>query len=76
MSNRYFYINDLHLVGKTVNDSAYLYRNKSWEDDQEFIIQNRLSGYCPITNTLGNPHMMIKIDEITKEEAERLMHLF
>jgi hypothetical protein len=76
MTNRYFYINDLQLIGKTVNDCAYLYKNRSWEDDRDTIIHHRLSGYCPITKTEGNPHMLVKIDEITKEEAERLMHLF
>jgi len=76
MTSRYFYINDLKLIGKTVNESGYLYRNKIWEDDKDFIIKHRLTGYCPITKTTGNPHMLIKIDEITKDEAERLMHLF
>lgn len=76
MTSCYFYINDLKLIGKTVNESGYLYRNRTWEDDKEFIIKHRLTGYCSITKTIGNPHMLVKIDEITKEDAERLMHLF
>ena len=73
MSNRYFYIKDLRLIGKTINDSAYLYLNRSWEDDKEAIIQQRLIGYCPEAKTIGNPHVLIKIDEISKDESERLM---
>jgi len=76
MINGYFYINDLQLIGKTVNESAYLYKNKNWVADRDSIIHHRLSGYCSITKTIGNPHMLVKIDEITKDEAERLMHLF
>jgi len=76
MSQRYFYINDLRLIGKLVNEDGYLYKNKNWEADRELIIKNRLVGYCHITKTAGNPHMLIKIDEISKDEAEHLMHLY
>lgn len=76
MSNRYFYVNDLQLVGKLVNSHGYLYVNKTWVDDKDSVINHRLKGYCPITKTTGNPHMLIKIDEITQEEAQRLLHLF
>lgn len=76
MSQRFFYINDLRLVGKMVNEDGYLYKNKSWEADRDLIIKHRLVGYCPITMTNGNPHMLIKIDEISKDEAEHLLHLY
>lgn len=76
MSNRYFYINDLQLVAKLVNANGYLYINKTWVDDKDSIIQHRLTGYCPILKTTGNPHMLVKIDEITQDEAQRLLNLF
>lgn len=76
MSQRFFYINDLKLVGKMVNEDGYLYKNKSWVADRELIIKHRLVGYCNITKTAGNPHMLIKIDEISKDEADHLLHLY
>lgn len=76
MSKRYFYLNNLKLIGKMVNGTGYLYRNKEWQADRDHDIQCRLTGYCPISKTTGNPYMMIKIDEIAQVEAERLMHLF
>lgn len=76
MTNRYFYVNDLQLVGKKICNAYYLYRNQTWEDDTQRIIEDRLAGYCHILKTTGNPHMLVKIEEISCEDAKRLLHLF
>ncbi len=76
MNQRYFYINDLQLVGKKVNKASYLYKNQIWEDDTQNIIDDRLTGYCHILKTTGHPHMLIKIEEISCEDAKRLMNLY
>lgn len=76
MTQRYFYVNDLQLIGKKINNASYLYRNQTWEDDTQHIIEDRLTGYCQILKTAGNPHMLIKIEEISVKDAERLMNLF
>jgi len=75
MKDRYFYINDHHLIGKIINDEAFLYINKTWELDKEHILKQRIEGYDFITKTTHNSYIMVKIDEITLEKAEHLMHL-
>jgi len=76
MTQRYFYVNDLQLIGKKIHNSCYLYRNQTWEDDKQNIIEDRLTGYCHILKTTGNPHMLVKIEEISYDDAKRLMNLF
>ncbi|KAF0223093.1 MAG: hypothetical protein FD133_606 [Erysipelotrichaceae bacterium] len=76
MTHRYFYINDLQLIGKKIRNACYLYKNHTWEDDTQHIIDDRLTGYCHILKTTGNPHMLVKIEEISYEDAKRLLHLF
>lgn len=75
MKDRYFYINDVRLIGKIFNDVAYLYIDKSWKLDKDFVIKYRIEGYDFITKTYHNGYMLAKIDEITQEKAEHLMHL-
>jgi len=75
MSERYFYLVDLKLVGKLIEETAYLYKNKVWIKDQKSLLKNRLKGYCFITKTYHNKYMTNKIDELTYDQAQHLMNL-
>lgn len=69
---KYYWINDLKLVAKTENYESYLYRNGVWEVDRCHIVNDRLMGYMP-GEGIGNTDMLMKIDEISLEEAEKKM---
>jgi len=71
---KYYYIHDKKLVGKAVCHSHFIYIRSAWEADREELISHYLRGYDPETQTNGNPHILIKIDEISKAEAERLIN--
>ena len=75
MKDRYFYIVDLKLVGKIIDEIAYLYKGKVWVKDKESLLKNRLNGYCFITKTYHNKYMTNKIDELTFDQAQHLMNL-
>jgi hypothetical protein len=75
MTDRYFYIVDLRLVGKIIEDTAYLYKNKIWVKDKESLLKNRLNGYCVITKTYHNKYMTKKIEEVSISQATHLMNL-
>ena len=68
----YFWINDLELVAKMENYVSYIYRNSKWEVDNNNIVNDRFIGY-ESDEGIGNTDMLMRIDEITKEEAEKLM---
>lgn len=68
----YYWIKDLKLVAKTENYVSYIYRNGVWERDDNHIVSDRVIGYEP-GEGIGNTDMLMKIDEISEEEAERLM---
>lgn len=68
----FFWINDLSLVAKMENYISYIYKNGKWEIDNENIVNDRFIGYDP-NEGIGNTDMLMRIDEITKEEAEKLI---
>ena len=68
----FFWINDLKLVAKMENYVSYIYRNGKWEVDKDNIVNDRFIGYDP-NEGIGNTDMLIRIDEITEKEAEKLM---
>lgn len=68
----YFWINDLKLVAKMENYVSYIYKNGKWEVDKEHIVNDRFIGYDP-NEGIGNTDMLIRIDEITEAEAEKLI---
>lgn len=68
----FFWINDLKMVAKTENYISYIYKNGKWEVDTNNIVNDRFIGYDP-NEGIGNTDMLMRIDEITKEEAEKLI---
>lgn len=68
----FFWINDLKLVAKMENYMSYIYRDGKWEVDNNNIVNDRYIGYDP-NEGIGNTDMLVRIDEITKEEAEKLI---
>lgn len=68
----FFWINDLKLVAKMENYVSYIYRNGKWEVDKDNIVNDRFIGYDP-NEGIGNTDMLVRIDEITEKEAEKLM---
>jgi hypothetical protein len=75
MTDRYFYIVDLKLVAKIIEETPYLYKNKVWVKDKESVLKDRLNGYCFITKTYHNKYMTNKIDELSFDQAQHLMNL-
>ena len=69
----FFWINDLKLVAKMENYVSYIYRDGKWEVDNNNIVNDRYIGYDP-NEGIGNTDMLVRIDEITKEEAEKLIN--
>jgi hypothetical protein len=76
MNDRYFYIVDLKLVGKIIEETAYLYKNKVWVMDKESVLMSHLSGYCAITKTYHNKYITNKINKLTFDQAQHLKNLF
>ncbi|MBO4537272.1 MAG: hypothetical protein J5694_00190 [Erysipelotrichaceae bacterium] len=74
----YYYINDKDLVAKSVGGRHYIYRGTGWRLDRSFIVSDRLNGYDssePFGSPygFGNTDMLDRIDEITKEEAMKII---
>lgn len=68
----YFWLNDLKLVAKMEDYVSYIYRNGKWEVDNDNIVNDRFIGYDP-NEGIGNTDMLMRIEEITEEEAEKLI---
>lgn len=69
---QHYYINDLKLVGKIESHIPYLYdKEKGWNVDHQNILKDRLIGYDG--ESIGNSSMIFKVDEITQDEAEKMI---
>ncbi|MBP3339791.1 MAG: hypothetical protein J6L69_10345 [Lachnospiraceae bacterium] len=68
----YFWLNDLKLVAKMEDYVSYIYRNGKWEVDNDNIVNDRFIGYDP-NEGIGNTDMLMRIEEITEEEAKKLI---
>ncbi len=79
MSVIYYRINDLDLLGKEEDFIPYLYKpEKGWTVDNDNILMDRIMGYDnsePDNSPygIGNLSMMERVEEITEEEANRIM---
>lgn len=78
-SAAYYLINDLNTIGKEEDFIPYLYdKEKGWVVDNDNILSDRLMGYDETESPdspyrIGNTDMLSRIDEITEEEANRLI---
>lgn len=70
----YFLIKDQNLVGKIDDNVSYIYNKhiQKWVIDESRIIMERLLGYDG--ESIGNTSMLEKIEEISKEEAEKFIN--
>lgn len=79
MSVTYYRINDLNLLGKEEDFIPYLYKpEKGWTVDNDNILMDRLMGYDKSESDnspygIGNLSMMERVEEITEEEANKIM---
>lgn len=68
----YYLINDLNIVGKEENFVPYIYdKSKGWVVDNDNILSDRLMGYDG--EDIGCSDMLFRVDEITEEEANKLI---
>ncbi len=68
----YYLINDLNIVGKEENFIPYIYdKDKGWVVDNNNILSDRLMGYDG--EDIGCSDMLFRVDEITEEEANKLI---
>ena len=64
----YYYINDLKKIAKTENHIPFIYdKEKGWQVDNANILNDRLMGYDG--QGIGSTDMLLRIDEISEEEA-------
>lgn len=75
----YFKIYDLNLIGKIDDYIYYLYdKDKGWVVDNNHLLSDRLIGYDETEDQdspyrIGNSDMMSRIEEISEEEANKLI---
>lgn len=75
----YFWINDLEHVGKLEQFVPYLYNKENgWVVDDKHILMDRLFGYDETEPkdspyAIGCTDMLDRIDNITEEEAMKLI---
>jgi len=75
----YYKVNDLNLVGKMDDYVYYIYdKEKGWIVDNRHLISDRLFGYDEFEEPnspykIGNSDMMSRVEEITEEEANKLI---
>lgn len=76
----YFFIKDLNVVGKEEDYIPYLFdKEEGWKVDNDNILMDRLMGYDDSEEAgspyrMGNSDMMSRVDEITEEEANKLIN--
>lgn len=79
MSVTYYQIKDLNILGKEEDYVPYLYQpEKGWTIDNDNILMDRIMGYddSEPKNShygIGNTSMMDLVEEISEEEANRIM---
>lgn len=68
----FYYINDLKLVAKMENFIPYVYDKKGgWQVDNNNCLMDRLMGYDD--DEIGSTSELVKIEEISEEEALRII---
>ena len=72
METAYYRINDLNIIAKEEDYVPYLYdKNKGWVVDDENKLSDRLIGYDG--DSIGDSDMLFRVEEITEEEAMKLI---
>lgn len=66
----YYFINDLNIAAKLENFIPYIYDN-GWQVDNKNILMDRLMGYDG--DRIGSNDMLFRVDEITEEEAFKII---
>ena len=66
----YYFINDLNIVAKSENFIPYIY-DDGWQVDNKNILMDRLMGYDG--DRIGSNDMLFRVDEITEEEALKII---
>ncbi len=66
------------IVGKQEEGKYYIFKNEQWEPDNENMIMDRLVGYDPSEPPgspygFGNDSVMAEMDEISYEEAVKMI---
>jgi len=76
----YYYLSDIKRVGKMDNFVPYLYNHEKggWVVDTENLLMDRLMGYDGTEGdsspyTIGNSDMLSRVEEITHEEAQKII---
>lgn len=68
----YYFILDLNKVAKVDNFVPYIYdKNKGWIVDNENILMDRIMGYD--SESIGNSSELFKVDEITEDQANKII---
>jgi len=79
MDITYYHIKDLNLLGKLEDNVPYVYKpGEGWVIDCNFILMDRIIGYDEFEPAdspykIGNMNMMIRVEEISENEAEEFM---
>ena len=76
---RYYYLNDIGMLGKKENNEFYIYERNIWQKDVSHMISDRLNGYDPSEPDdspykYGNSSVLFSIDEISRKEAYKMMN--
>lgn len=80
METVYYHIWDLDIIGKEENFVPYLYdKEKGWIPDKDNVLMDRVTGYDPSESKessygIGNTDIMSLAQEITEEQARRLIN--
>jgi hypothetical protein len=75
----YYLIKDLNIVGKKEGFIPYIYdKDKGWVVDNDNILSDRLIGFDETEEPdspyrIGNTDMLSRVEEITEEQAMKLI---
>ncbi len=74
---KYYYVEDLRLLGKSEGDTYYVFIDAEWVPDEWHYIMDRLIGYDPYEDDdspykIGNTEVMDEIEEISEKEAKHI----
>jgi hypothetical protein len=70
----YFIMHDLNRVGKMEDYAYYIYeKERGWIPDNEHLLSDRLMGYDGLF--VGSLTMLSRVDEISEEEANKMINL-
>ena len=76
MGETTYYLICERMLGKAQGDGYFLYDNGAWVEDKMNVIRDHLMGYDPYDDTpygFGSLSIMNEIEEITADEAQRIM---